>query len=561
EESLHKYLIHQQRLVGIAPENVIPMHRCEPTVAGPRLPPLLRLSNEGLAAPLLPPVTFNGVIQPFPSQPGDPTGMGPNYHHTANSERSQTSSSSSGCTGLLDGISLNGDQNLVHPAGINPNLLGNPVPRYGDVQGNAFRPAGPVSSNINRAHMYSPLALQQQQPTPVPPLLPGVFPRIPYIQLPPRGTSRRARRRRHAATRPHAGFDILHAILLSKGDAAQDLAYKFTAFLEAPDLGHLWQLSKYWKMFINKQLPRIIRFRVEARHANAAKIFPWRCYSSLYFSRLAHPTDSIPASSQLPPPPHPGPTPFLVAHTASFRWIAMLTHRTTIVNDIMALLAQANCPLPLACKPAIMKVWFLMNIPDMPRRTWTIQNRNLWTDLDILLAIYFVVRIDQFVRLKRGNQTAALRHLIMAQSSLEFLFNVLRGDALRSGLDTLRTYLRWQYPAHPAPRHLHPDDELLGIPPHEVGALQFEGYGRGPPGGPGYNPYGRYGHPHEGRAPARLRRPDEMLLLEARRRELNLERIYRDVFLFGRTDAHTRCDRPGALWDIEIARTIRAEGL
>ena len=73
-----------------------------------------------------------------------------------------------------------------------------------------------------------------------------------------------------------------------------------------------------------------------------------------------------------------------------------------------------------------------MDIPDNERREWTIRNRHVWQDGDIFLATLFLVQLDMYLRQKRDQQSNSIRRLIMAQPTLTFLHDYIRGTVLQS---------------------------------------------------------------------------------------------------------------------------------
>ncbi|KAL4936001.1 hypothetical protein BDV06DRAFT_217001 [Aspergillus oleicola] len=171
----------------------------------------------------------------------------------------------------------------------------------------------------------------------------------------------------------------------------------------------------------------------------------------------------------------------------------MVKFRDRTVHSIITALQRAGYPFPRRFKSAIFKLWFLMDIPDTKRRQWTVLNRNLWTDLDLFMAIFFIIRIDMFMKIERGNRTGGQRKLIMAQPSLKFCLDVLTGDALQNDIELLAAFVRWRY--KPREGEFLPEGaEVFGVPTEEIGSLQYEEYG-------------------EGRERmAKLRRPDELII-------------------------------------------------
>ncbi|KAL4789598.1 hypothetical protein BDV19DRAFT_394912 [Aspergillus venezuelensis] len=325
-----------------------------------------------------------------------------------------------------------------------------------------------------------------------------------------------------SAVKFQLAVDILTPLL-----GHREIALNLTRYMDVQDLINLQATSRSARTFIIKNQPKVIRLQTH-RSRTASFIFPWRCYQSLWFKRFLINDEIVPFSI----PNTPG---TVIAYTVSFRWLQMIRSRDRTVHSIITALSKAKYPFPRRYKSAIYKLWFLMDIPDTKRRQWTLSNRNLWTDLDLFMAIFFIIRIDMFVKIERGNKTGGQRRLIMAQPSLKFCLDVLTGKALRNDLELLAAFIRWHY--SPRDGDILPEGgEVFGVPTEEVGSLQYEGYG-------------------EGRERmAKLRRPDELIIREASRRRLDFQDMYRRIFNHAEAGRFAVCERPNSVWDQEMKR-------
>ncbi|KAI9369503.1 hypothetical protein BJX61DRAFT_145755 [Aspergillus egyptiacus] len=313
-------------------------------------------------------------------------------------------------------------------------------------------------------------------------------------------------------------FNIIEALVNHP-----EIAIMFSGELHVRDLINLQTISRRFRAFLMKHLPKVIKLQIQGRLRIASHVFPWRCYKKLW-CRAPMPSPGSALDTLMQPKES------LVAFAPSFRWLQMIRHRDHTASCIINALTHAGYGFPRRFKPAILKLWFLMDIPDTHRRLWTVQNRNLWTDMDLFMAIFFIVRIDMFVKIKRGNHTGGQRRLIMAQRTLTFCHDVLTGQALRDDMELLGAFVRWRY--NPPPDQS--STEIFGVPFSEVGSLQYEHYGR--------------------RAPRerKLRRPDELVLREAQRRQLNFQNMYRLIFIHAQRDQFTVCERRNVPWDKEV---------
>jgi hypothetical protein len=311
-------------------------------------------------------------------------------------------------------------------------------------------------------------------------------------------------------------------ILLSLLDHPE-IALHVTGHLRVHDVMSLQAVSRSFRAFVVKYLPRIIKLQTQSRLRTASYVFPWRCYQKLWYTRPA-------AHTELPEGTVMCANDSLVAYSASFRWLQMVRHRDHTVYYIMKALDAAGYNVPHRFKPALLKLWLLMDIPDTKRRLWTIQNKNLWRDLDLFGAIFFIIRLDMYVKVKRSNPTGGQRRLIMAQPGLTFCYKVLNGEALKDDMELLKAFVRWRY--NLLPEQNMNDEEIFGVPLAEVGSLQYEGYGKD--------------------RTAELLRPDQLILREAQRRRLDLKDMYQRIFIHAQEKMFTACDRHHSPWDEEM---------
>ncbi|KAL2002681.1 hypothetical protein VTN02DRAFT_6216 [Thermoascus thermophilus] len=189
----------------------------------------------------------------------------------------------------------------------------------------------------------------------------------------------------------------------------------------------------------------------------------------------------------------------------------MILYRERMVNEIMDMMHEEGVGVPPNCALAIKKLWFLMDIPDNARRMGTIQNPDLWSDGDLFFATLFFVKLDmRFTDPITGGGRDGMRRLVLAQPSFTLLWKILKRTALQTHFEMLRAYVRWRYQPLPHEAHNH----VFGIAPQDVGALQYEGYGKTG-------------------SRVRLQRPDELVLKETVRRQLNMQDKYIDMFLWG----------------------------
>ncbi|KAL2863298.1 uncharacterized protein BJX67DRAFT_384770 [Aspergillus lucknowensis] len=581
EQNLQGYLIRQQILAGVPPENIIHMNtrpQGATNVHRTGTPTLLQITNHGVAVPHIPAATFNptpemygpnyGFAGPFSDLPyGGPYNQVPVFEHHAIQPPSIPPSLAHGAGRYAVGTSqpLNYTEHpataLQNPggyAGYAHNLCefsGNPT---SNVHSNGvdykYDPDGPWikpeldadqaqqqllgypaqafgTRSVGNAHGQHDVKTEQQgfeavnavtpiamaYTTPDPGELEIIRRKLPQQPTPRLASIKQEPDVGVVATRHD--FSILLALL-----DRPEITLQITGYLRVHDLMSFQALSRSFRAFVIKYLPWIIKRQTQRRLRTASYIFPWRCYQKLWFTRPA-------TRSELPRGIIFCPNDFFIANSASFRWLRMIQHRQITVHSILVAFQYAGHGIPYRFKPAILKIWFLMDIPDVARREWTLRNQNLWRDLDLFMAIFFIIRLDMWVKIQRGNRTGGERRLIMAQRSLTFCLEVLMRHALRNDMEILRAFVRWRYT--PLPEQMN-EEHIFGVPISEVGSLQYEGYGTGR---------------EENK---KLRRPDELILREAQRRQLNFQEMYRRIFIHAQSELYTTCERHNSPWDEEM---------
>ncbi|GFG13857.1 GTP cyclohydrolase 1 [Aspergillus udagawae] len=604
QQALQAYLIRQQILAGVAPQDLI-MMRGPPQQHGRQaVPPLVQITNQGVYAPVIPPAAFNGVFHPFPmlpvqqnipNVPAPTAAPGVPYLAVAPGTPAQAIRVPQ-CHCPPNGpmipqeagqFHLQRPLNRNHPkaaamAGLNTNLPAQNravLPAAMQLNGqqpqipylppartiaerNVAMPANnmPVGDNGN----LDKSAASQRQP-----------PRTPLIKTesPPPGevlanqvdhtgirkTVPEANGHGRLLPHPHIALQPLNnghrpasngpdtrqssaapsAAAQSSNNAAQhthnesksskrhnynmlkslichpSMAFLVFDHLEIEDVINLHLTCKRFHQFVRNVLAIIIMRKAAQKALESLCIFPFLCYNRLCDRWSAPPGLKLNDVTYIIP---------------SVRWLKMILYREAVVKDIMECMADKGWNLPNGCATVVKKLWFLMDIPDNRRRTWTIRKKTLWTDNDLFIAAYFIVQLDMlFTDSRARKKQGSMRRLLMAQPSLTLLWDVLRDGALTTHYETLKAYVRWQY----IPKAHEAGLFVFGVPPNEVGSLQWEGYGR----------MARN---------VKFLRPDELVLREIKNRNLDLQRMYVDIILSN--ELEPKKDASSYRWHEEIMK-------
>ena len=182
------------------------------------------------------------------------------------------------------------------------------------------------------------------------------------------------------------------------------------------------------------------------------------------------------------------------------------------MDDILRMMAQEGHRFPRRTSWVLKKVWFTMDISDNGRRIGLIHNETFWGKKDLFLATMFFLKLDMRLTCPvRGNGEVGMRKMILGMRSLSFLWRVLRREELRHSLDVVRMIVRYE---GKTPEGAAEGESVLGIPAEEVGMLQYEGWGMGG-------------------SRKKLMGVCDLVMREAFKRKLGLQRFYVDMMVYG----------------------------
>lgn len=552
DQALQAYLIHQQLLAGIAPENVIPMRgqrRGQPVVPRTNQPTLLRINNEGIFVPSnVPPARFTGVIRPPPvnmlcyARFPVPNDQAPPTNRTTRAARPPAPARTPQISRTLPQVPFRESAQPARPlnalTGTQPDWESR-IPRIAE-----FRHSSPIRNNPSTSQQQARVTLPS-----VDELLQGVPPppqSTPPVSSPIKAceseamsdSTTRAVNQELALSSPYREFEAA-ASGLAADDTESELtsppatmstefgssdnieipvvpgfnllqgfvdntkvAMALTDHLNVEDIINLMVTFKPFHSFIQTHESAIATRKAYNEALQAARACPPVCYPSL----------CVPSTEE-----------------PSLRWLAMVIFREHAAEEIVRTMCEAGYELPWECADMLKKYWFLFDIPDNKRRVWTVQNVNIWPDISIYYFMLFYIKVDEYVVTKYDNQTGGLRRLAMAQPSLSFWLKVLKNRRFDTQLDILQTFVRWQY--QPQPHEA--GGIVFGVDPDEVGLLQYENYGR------------------RGERTVKFERPDTCLMKELIRRNINMQQMYIDVH-YGEGDRYNNVTVQNSTWDYEV---------
>jgi hypothetical protein len=167
--------------------------------------------------------------------------------------------------------------------------------------------------------------------------------------------------------------------------------------------------------------------------------------------------------------------------------------------------------MPLTLK----KLWLVMDISTSARRVQLMHNDRYWTDSDLYNAQMFSMKLDmRFNDPIDGPADDGLRKLMLGQRGLTPLCRLLKRTRYTDVLEIWEAAVRYSY--WPNPRYAHLP--IFGVQPNEIGKGHLEGWGLGR---------------------VHLYRPDELVMRESCRRNMQLSKHLLDMMVWGYVDTAT----------------------
>ena len=257
-----------------------------------------------------------------------------------------------------------------------------------------------------------------------------------------------------ASAQAASHFNIFTSIL-----GRLELTFELGKQLEINDLVGLYSISKDFHFLVNRYLTAFILCISTYRAPESSRTFIFKCYKVLC---QRDPNRTAPSERSKE-----------VRWVPTFRWLRMVLFREKTVDQITSSLYNQAHRLPARASLSIKKLWLMLDLSDNRRRIGLMQNEGFWTNNDIFMITMFFLKLD--MRLTdplQGDGQTGLRGMLLNQRSLATLARVLRREEMKTQLDMMRMIVQYNYnPLRP------PTNPIFGIPPSDVGKLQYEGWG------------------------------------------------------------------------------------
>lgn len=320
------------------------------------------------------------------------------------------------------------------------------------------------------------------------------------------------------------GFNLLESVCSSVW-----LAVEVAKHLRPSDIVNLYSTSKSFHDILDQHWQSSIVAWAEHMAPSSFRIFYWKFFGAYARTDPTGTTWEAPGqfADAIPHPPWAKRRPVTeadkeVRSVPGLRYLAMLVKRDVRVRDILAKLARHGHRLPSKCHEAVKKMWLLMDLPTNTLRRAFIRSPELWTVEDIYNAQMFVTKLQMLFNepVFGPDSPQAVETILGSPEGLTPLWQMLRGKKYTEVLEAIQmrvTYLATDQ----AIRRYRNWEKHYDTPRWTLGRGHLEGWGMGN---------------------VHLSRPDELLIEEAARRNLNLKDHLTYMTFWGHVDWRKRAN-------------------
>jgi hypothetical protein len=316
-------------------------------------------------------------------------------------------------------------------------------------------------------------------------------------------------------------FDLLGSLC-----TCTEIIVEVCKHLRPLDIVHLYSISKNFHRTISKHMRSSIFAWANHMAPTATRIYSSPVYHRWFIpdpaSRLVTPSDQELSKPQPGQARLAGQEPLneekgKVRRIPGLLWLQMVVAREIRVRDIIACLARRGHRLPEGAHITLKKIWLVMDASSTHARMILLNNPDFFSNEDLYIAQLFMVKLVlAFNDPIFGPQSSHLMRLMMGQRGLTPLWEMLRGKRYRTVEEIRHLKLRYDV----GPEQFRDENEAAqhGVPIDQLGVIHFEGWGTG------------LDH---------LCRPDQLIPLEAARRQLDLDSCIDEMMIYGHVDFET----------------------
>ncbi|KAK3377742.1 hypothetical protein B0H63DRAFT_224106 [Podospora didyma] len=295
-------------------------------------------------------------------------------------------------------------------------------------------------------------------------------------------------------------FDIIASL-----SSSVELIVEVCKHLTPAYIVRLYSISRAFHDAINQYMQSSTSAWARCMAPNAARLYTYELYRPMLEKNSVFIPD---------PARHRGPR---MIH--GLKWLQLIVQREIQVRDILATLARMGHRMPKGSSLTLLKLWMVMDIATSAQRVTIMQNKEFFTNQDLYITQQFFVKLlMRFNDPIFGPASTALLQLMMGQRGLTPLWALLRRKkyTVKKEIETLKVL----YDVAPDAARVHTGQPYMDVPISKMGTFHFEGWGTGS---------------------NHLMRPDELLAVEAVRRDLDLVSAIRMMIIYGHVNLSTGC--------------------
>lgn len=287
------------------------------------------------------------------------------------------------------------------------------------------------------------------------------------------------------------------------------LMIEITKHLSVKEIVKVYSVSRTFHDAVNSRFQSTIAAWAQYMSPAGWEVFLWKLYGKYCILDPAGKPWAIAGPVAFPRPAWAGPPRPLamqtdVRHVPGFKYLAMLEQRERRTRDILACLARSGHRLPKTMHITLKKIWMLMDMPTCNMRRSFIHHPDMWTDRDLYNAQMFFVKLSmRFNEPVFGPDSTALADTFLgAREGLTPLWKLLRRKAYLQPDEVLERSIRYHLAEDLVDHYGLIGEPYFGVEPWDLGREHLEGWGAGN---------------------IHLRRPDELVMEECVRREIDLK--------------------------------------
>lgn len=278
-----------------------------------------------------------------------------------------------------------------------------------------------------------------------------------------------------------------------------DILLKFVSYLPIPALLSLYAISKLFHYRFNGAYCAFIVASMQTWAPGSDVLYPWRSYKDLCIKDPRLRQKSVWQGHQ-PKKQYED-----LRDTPSLRWLQMVIWRHGVCKDMLIQLATKGLRCPEGTLDAVQRMWYIMDLPLNAQRIALCRTAAYINNETIAKATHFFLKIDMAFtdpvgRLFPPNRPGAnlkvhrpqwancgftgcsLRGLLLAEKGLTPLWRALRGWCTDpreptlplNRLDMLNLFVRHRYRLPQSASEEVKRQSIMGVPWHEVGTASLE---------------------------------------------------------------------------------------